>query len=173
MAQHYLLSKEFRNFSLIELMALSDDGLFNLLSEIRWGSKDQQACPDCGAWDKHYFRRTRKQWQCKHCFHTFSLQSGTLFSNLKLSYRQQAVGVFLFISAANGISAIEISKHLAQEYGPKAILTKATIHKYLNKNSSLPFIASYRGKILSYIVGVTLEELISQPWAIMEQTLCR
>ena len=64
---------------------------------------------------------------------------------------------------------IEISKHLAQEYGQKAILTKATIHKYFNKKSSLPFIARYRGDIIGYIVGVPLEELNSEPWARMDE----
>lgn len=64
---------------------------------------------------------------------------------------------------------IEISKHLAQEYGGKAILTKATIHKYFNKKSSLPFIARYRGDIIGYIVGVPLEELNSEPWARMDE----
>ena len=64
---------------------------------------------------------------------------------------------------------IDISKHLAQEYGPKAILTKATIHKYFNKKNSLPFIARYRGDIIGYIVGVPLEELNSEPWARMDE----
>jgi len=58
---------------------------------------------------------------------------------------------------------------LAQEYGPKAILTKATIHKYFNKKNSLPFIARYRGDIIGYIVGVPLEELNSEPWARMDE----
>ena len=64
---------------------------------------------------------------------------------------------------------IEISKHLAQEYGEKAILTKATILKYFNKKNSLPFIARYRGDIIGYIVGVPLEELNSEPWARMDE----
>ncbi|MEE8341333.1 MAG: GNAT family N-acetyltransferase [Candidatus Neomarinimicrobiota bacterium] len=64
---------------------------------------------------------------------------------------------------------IEISKHLAQEYGQKAILSKATIHKYFNKKSSLPFITRYRGDIVGYIVGVPLEELNSEPWARMDE----
>ncbi len=64
---------------------------------------------------------------------------------------------------------IEISKHLAQQYGQKAILTKATIHKYFNKKSSLPFIARYRGDIIGYIVGVPLEELSTEPWARMDE----
>jgi len=60
---------------------------------------------------------------------------------------------------------IEISKHFAQDYGQKAILTNATIHRYFNKKGSLPFIARYRGDIIGYIVGVPLEELNSEPWA--------
>ena len=64
---------------------------------------------------------------------------------------------------------IEISKHLAQEYGQKAILTKATIHRYFNKKGSLPFIARYRGDIIGYIVGVPIEELSSEPWARMDE----
>lgn len=66
-------------------------------------------------------------------------------------------------------SLIEISKHFAQDYGQKAILTKATIHKYFNKKGSLPFIARYRGDIIGYIVGVPLEELNSEPWARMDE----
>ncbi len=70
----------------------------------------------------------------------------------------------------NDFSAlIEISKHLAEEYGQKAILTKATIHKYFNKKGSLPFIARHRGDIIGYIVGVPIEELNSEPWARMDE----
>lgn len=70
----------------------------------------------------------------------------------------------------NDFSAlIEISKHLAQDYGQKAILSKATIHKYFNKKGSLPFIARHRGDIIGYIVGVPIEELNSEPWARMDE----
>ncbi len=64
---------------------------------------------------------------------------------------------------------IEISKHLAEDYGQAAILTKNTIHKYFNKASSLPFIARYRGDIIGYIIGVPLEELSSEPWARVDE----
>ncbi|MBN4081344.1 GNAT family N-acetyltransferase [Caldithrix abyssi] len=64
---------------------------------------------------------------------------------------------------------IEISKSLAKEFGDKAILTKATIHKYFNKTGSLPFIARYRDEIIGYIIGVPLEELSHEPWARMDE----
>ncbi len=60
---------------------------------------------------------------------------------------------------------IDISRHLAKEYGEKAVLTKTTIHKYFNKRGSLPFIARYKGEIIGYIIGVPLEELSQEPWA--------
>ncbi|NOZ74893.1 MAG: GNAT family N-acetyltransferase [FCB group bacterium] len=60
---------------------------------------------------------------------------------------------------------IDISRHLAQEYGEKAVLTKSTIHKYFNKRGSLPFIARYKGEIIGYVIGVPLEELSQESWA--------
>ena len=60
---------------------------------------------------------------------------------------------------------IAISEQLALEYGEKAILTKATIHRYFNKKGSLPFIARFRKEIIGYIIGVPIEELSHEPWA--------
>mgnify|MGYP003321136525 CR=1 FL=1 len=61
-----------------------------------------------------------------------------------------------------------ISEHLEKEYGEKAVLTKATIQKYFNKEGSLPFIARFRNKIIGYIIGVPIEELSNEPWARMD-----
>lgn len=62
-------------------------------------------------------------------------------------------------------SLIHISESLAKEYGPAAVLTPNTIQKYFNRDSSLPFIARFRGKIIGYIIGVPLEILSREPWA--------
>lgn len=64
---------------------------------------------------------------------------------------------------------IEISRHLAEDYGEKSILTRSTIHKYFNKTGSLPFIARYRGDIVGYIIGVPLEELNHEPWSRLDE----
>jgi GNAT superfamily N-acetyltransferase len=68
---------------------------------------------------------------------------------------------------------IEISHHLAGEYGEAAVLTKETINKYFNKLGSLPFIARYRGDIIGYIIGVPLEELDTEPWARMDENFSK
>lgn len=64
---------------------------------------------------------------------------------------------------------IEISLHLAKEYGKQAVLTKATIEKYFNTEKSLPFIARYQNEIIGYIIGIPLEELNMETWALNDE----
>ena len=64
---------------------------------------------------------------------------------------------------------IEISLHLAKEYGKQAVFTKATIEKYFNTEKSLPFIARYQNEIIGYIIGIPLEELTMEPWALNDE----
>ena len=79
MAQHFLLSTQARTMSLRQIFGLSDQAAFELFRNSRWGNGDEVACPECGAVDRHYFIKTRRQWRCKACKHTFSVTSGTIF----------------------------------------------------------------------------------------------
>ena len=64
---------------------------------------------------------------------------------------------------------IEISLHLAKEYGRQAVLTKDTIQKYFNTEKSLPFIARYQDEIIGYIIGIPLEQLRQESWAVNDE----
>ena len=64
---------------------------------------------------------------------------------------------------------IEISLHLAKEYGRQAVLTKDTIQKYFNTEKSLPFIERYQDEIIGYIIGIPLEELRQESWAVNDE----
>ena len=64
---------------------------------------------------------------------------------------------------------IEISLHLAKEYARQAVLTKDTIQKYFNTEKSLPFIARYQDEIIGYIIGIPLEELRQESWAVNDE----
>ena len=64
---------------------------------------------------------------------------------------------------------ISISLRLAKEYGRQAVLTKNTIEKYFDGKKSLPFIARYQNEIIGYIIGVPLEELREESWAINDE----
>ena len=64
---------------------------------------------------------------------------------------------------------INISLHLAKEYGKQAVLTKNTIEKYFDAEKCLPFIAKYQGEIIAYIIGIPLEELREEKWTITDE----
>lgn len=69
---------------------ITEDEAEMILAEYRFGSRELQCCPSCGSVARHYRRRTRRQWRCRHieCGHTFSVTSGTAWDSHKLSYRQ-------------------------------------------------------------------------------------
>lgn len=95
MAQHFLLSAKARSLSLMQIFTMTDDEAFDLFKESRWGTGNP-VCPSCGCIEKHYFIRTRKQWRCKSCKHTFSITSGTLFANHKMPLRIYLGAIALF-----------------------------------------------------------------------------
>lgn len=116
MAAYFWLKKEALSASMADLDGLSEEQAHSFLAQMRWQSKDQQICPDCAVQDKHYFRRTRMQWSCKHCFKTFSLTSGTAFHGHKISYLTLLKGLFLFAMNQKGISALALRRHLGVQY---------------------------------------------------------
>ena len=64
---------------------------------------------------------------------------------------------------------INISQSLSEEYGPKSVLTVNTIQTYFNREGSMPFIARYQGDIIGYIIGVPIESLSQEPWAMIDE----
>lgn len=110
--QHFLASAKVRDLSLMDIARLSDEKALEHLAQMRWGHDSKQGCPDCGSFDKHYFIRTRKQWRCKHCFHTFSVTSRTILADNKLPYGKLLLAIFFFTASVQGKSALELSRHL-------------------------------------------------------------
>ncbi len=102
MTQHYLLSSKARTLSSLQIARLSDEQAFAMLCEIRWGSQENVCCPKCGVQHQAYFISTRKQWRCKHCKHTFSITSGTIFANHKLPIQTYLFAIALFVNAVKG-----------------------------------------------------------------------
>jgi transposase-like protein len=107
--------------SLKQIFTMSDDESFELFKESRWGDSDP-VCPCCGCIDSHYFIRTRRQWRCKGCNHTFSVTSGTLFANHKLPLNIYLGAVALFTNTAKGLSALQLSRDLDVQYKTAFVL---------------------------------------------------
>jgi hypothetical protein len=59
MTAHFWLSTEAITITQESIGAMTDDQARLFLAELRWGSVDQQVCPECGVADRHYNRRSR------------------------------------------------------------------------------------------------------------------
>lgn len=116
MSSHFLLKPEAIPITLEDISSLSDDDARLFLAKMRWGSADTQVCADCAVVDSHYNIRTRKQWRCKHCFHTFSVTSGTPLADHKISYRKLLIAIFAFIINHKGLAALALRRIIGGQY---------------------------------------------------------
>ena len=113
------LSAVLRNLPSVAISDLSEAEILILLKNARWGNSQcfhTIQCPRCQITHKAYFISSRKQWQCKHCQHRFSVKSGTIFQHTKLSLRKLLLAVYYFTINSKGISALNLSRHLGVQY---------------------------------------------------------
>lgn len=111
MAQHYLHAKESRNFAR-SINHISTDQAERWLAIARWGSADQQGCPACGLFRKHYRRVRRRKWRCAACTHEFSVTSGTSLHGTKLTLTDIIWLFSAFENGAKGQSLLEVSRRV-------------------------------------------------------------
>lgn len=72
-------------------------------------------CPRCGH-RAHWALQERGLLQCRGCRHQCSLTSETIFADTKLPLRVWFLAMFLLAQAKNGLSALELSRHLGISY---------------------------------------------------------
>lgn len=120
---HFLLTSKARTFSISEIARMTDAQARQYFKELRWGKGEEVACPQCASYDKHYFIRTRKQWRCKDCNHSFSVTSGTIFAHHKLPLQTYLLAIALYSNAAKGISSLQLCRDLNVNYKTAFVLT--------------------------------------------------
>lgn len=91
---------------------MSEEDCFWHFVKLRFGSVLRVTCPHCAAIDVHRYRPKQRRWTCKHCYSTFSATSGTIFHSRKLPFKTILLGITLFVSGANGASALRIHRDL-------------------------------------------------------------
>jgi transposase-like protein len=124
MAQHFLLSAQARDLSLMKLFNMSEDEAFENFKAVRWSDTDgEPVCPECGNVNGHYFLKTRKQFRCKECNHTFSVTSGTIFASHKKPLKIYLIAIALFTNAVKSISALQFSRDLDVQYKTAWVLS--------------------------------------------------
>lgn len=124
MAQHCLLSANARDLSLMKLFNMSEDEAFENFKAVRWSDTDgEPVCPECRNINEHYFLKTRKQFRCKECNHTFSVTSGTVFASHKKPLKIYLIAIALFTNAVKSISALQFSRDLDVQYKTAWVLS--------------------------------------------------
>lgn len=140
MAQHFLLSSEARSLSLIKIARMSDAEAFEVFKSVRWSATNgEPVCPCCGSVNKPFFIKSRLQFRCKECFHTFSVTSGTPFAKHKLPLQTYLVAIALFTNAVKSVSALQLSRDLDCQYKTAWVLSHKIRESLMEHNYDVQF----------------------------------
>ena len=81
----------------------------------RW--KGQPVCPRCNSNFRQYARRTRPGYfLCKNCNNEYTVKTGTVFERAHIPLHKCLFGLYLYVTARKGISALQLSKELGIEW---------------------------------------------------------
>lgn len=122
MAQHFLLSAKARTLSLGEIYKGGEAKAYETFKAIRWADTDgEPVCPRCGCAEA-YDIPTRRKFKCKACGHQFSVTSGTIFASRKMAFVDLLAAICIFVNAAKGLSALQLSRDLDCQYKTAFVL---------------------------------------------------
>lgn len=82
---------------------------------MEWKWADGYICPACG-YHKGCRIKTRDVYQCHRCHHQTSLTAGTIFDSTRLPLGKWFLGIYLMTQCKNGISTLEMMRHLGVSY---------------------------------------------------------
>ncbi len=118
----FLLRSWAKSFSLRDINKMTDGQIEAKFRLLRWQETDgEPVCPECGC-DAVYHIRTRHQYRCKRCEHTFSLISGTVFHSSKLPLRSILQLVLLWANAVKGESALQIRRDIGLNHKSSLVI---------------------------------------------------
>ncbi|WP_370645792.1 IS1595 family transposase [Epibacterium sp. Ofav1-8] len=90
--------------------------------QLRWPETDgEPICPACGCVDVFDLTTTRG-FKCAACHRQFSVTSGTIFASRKLAFLDLLGAICLFVNAAKGLSAVQISRDLDVQHKTAFVL---------------------------------------------------
>ncbi|QPN67559.1 IS1595 family transposase [Synechococcus sp. CBW1006] len=85
------------------------------LEKARW--PDGFRCPRCNGHEHGLvYGRRLKRYQCRNCSHQTTLTAGTILQATKLPLTNWFLAFYLIGQAKNGISSLELSRHLGVNY---------------------------------------------------------
>jgi len=121
--QHFLLSAAARSISLKAVFRMGEDKAYETFKALRFAETDgEPTCPRCGCVE-HYHNAKRHNFQCIACKHQFTVTSGTIFANRKMSYTDLLAAIVIFVNGAKGVSALQLSRDLDVQYKTAFVLS--------------------------------------------------
>jgi transposase-like protein len=139
MAQNRVQYQE--GFSLSDFIQAfgTEEKCYAALENARWPNGFR--CPQCGAAESfgtiHDGRR--KRYQCKSCRHQTTVTAGTIFDSTKLPLTTWFQAIYLITHAKNGISAMELRRHLGVSY-PTGWKIKHKLMQAMREKEDLHFL---------------------------------
>src|SRR3546814_14599513 len=121
--QHFLLSAAARTLNLKAVFKMGEDKAYETFCEMRWAENDGEAvCPRCDCTET-YNITSRRRFKCVACHHQFSVTSGTIFANRKLSFTDLLAAIVILVNGATGVAALQLSRALDVQFKPAFILS--------------------------------------------------
>lgn len=115
MSSHHLLSSSSRDFSLVDVVKMTEADATALFCLARWpGTNGAARCPRCQASASGPDKRGR--YRCKMCDHSFTLTSNTAFHGVKLSLTTLLVAVAAWSMAVKGMASLQIARVIGVNY---------------------------------------------------------
>jgi len=126
---------------------VSDTEAYDAFKAIRFSQNNGEPfCPKCVCVELYSFQ-TRRVWKCKGCKAEFSVTSGTIFSNRKLSIRNILSSIAIFTNGAKGHSALQLSRDLDCQYRTAYVLS----HKIREAIASIDKGATVKREVVAEI----------------------
>lgn len=105
MAYAFSQSKAHRDLPIRKIFLLSEVAAHEVFVEARWGDRSTITCTMCGTIGTHYYNKIRRCWRCKNCDAVFSVTSGTIFANRRISYCNLLLGIYFFVTSPKSVAA--------------------------------------------------------------------
>lgn len=124
MAQHFLLSRNAKTLSLVQVLRMTDAEAETAFAKCRWPETDgAPVCPHCSGHDAYDCRRGKApRYRCRSCKKDFSITSGTLFASHKLPLRMYLAAISIFVNEVKGKSMLALSRDLGVSYKSAFVL---------------------------------------------------
>ena len=103
-----------KGITLFELARIFPDerSALEWFERVRWGDTGV-FCPKCGGFDTYRVKNRKPMpHHCRDCKRYFSVRTGTILENSRLSYRTSAFGFYLMSTSLKGVSSMKLHRDL-------------------------------------------------------------